>query len=162
MARILQPSQKRPKSEWRLQLRGEDSAIFIIEQDDEPVGITCVSVYCDDPSNETAILWGSWLKPEVRGIGLSTMMYESRIGWAKTHSSVKKIIVSHRQSNERSKRANQRFGFKRTTINERTWPDGIREREFHYELNLGAILEMLVAFLVEDGGLSVSRDFDQP
>tara|TARA_B100002003_G_C13793006_1_gene391992 strand:- start:205 stop:537 length:333 start_codon:yes stop_codon:yes gene_type:complete len=45
-----------------------------------------------------------------------------------------KIIVSHRQDNVASKKANQAFGLITTHIVEKTWPDGKIISEEFYEL----------------------------
>ena len=122
--------------EWRSRLMHPDSAVFVLFADERPVGMTGVAVDRDDPSGKTAILWGSWLAPDARGKRLSRLLYEARIGWAKNHPGVERIIVSHRESNVASKFANQNFGFVGTHTTEKTWNDGVVEREFHYELIL--------------------------
>jgi len=122
------------ESDWQKWFDPENTALFIIFDDEKPVGMTAISVYRDDPTNKTAILWGSWLEPSVRRRGLSKMMYEYRIAWAKAHPTVEKIIVSHRASNLSSRYANQKHGFLLTDITEKVWPDGIRDKELHYEL----------------------------
>ena len=61
-------------------------------------------------------------------------MYKARLEWIRQQPGVEKVIVSHRASNLASKFANQKFGFVQTHVSERTWPDGITEPEFHYEL----------------------------
>jgi RimJ/RimL family protein N-acetyltransferase len=106
--------------------------------DETPIGITGVAVDRDDPSKRTAIFWGSWLKPDYRGRGLSKLMYEKRIEWARAHATVRRIVVSHRASNEASKHANQKHGFIFMRSHEKTWVDGVTEDEVYYELLLDA------------------------
>lgn len=122
------------EAEWRSRLRAEDNAIFLIYENENAVGITCVSIDREDPTRKTALLWGSWLAPSCRGRGLSEMMYRARIDWAKRQPTVEKIIVSHRASNLASKRANQKHGFVLTGKDEKTWNDGVTEDEIFYEL----------------------------
>jgi RimJ/RimL family protein N-acetyltransferase len=124
------------EQEWRSLLENSSSAVFVVFGGEQPVGMTGVAVDRDDPSRKTAILWGSWLEPEVRGRGLSKLLYEARIDWAKNQPGVERMIVSHRESNVASKFANQKFGFVATHTTEKTWNDGVVEREFHYELLL--------------------------
>lgn len=124
------------EAEWRSRLQAKDNAIFLIDENEKPVGITCVSVDRDDPTRKTALLWGSWLAPEFRGKGLSELMYETRIEWAKRQPTVEKIIVSHRASNLSSKFANQKHGFVLTGKNEKVWTDGATEDEIFYELKI--------------------------
>jgi RimJ/RimL family protein N-acetyltransferase len=124
------------ETDWRERLRAEDNAIFLIYAGDTPVGMTSVSVDRNDSTGKTALLWGSWLAPYVRGKGLSELMYRTRIEWAKAQPSVEKIIVSHRASNAASKYANQKHGFVLTHKNEKVWNDGVTEDELFYELKI--------------------------
>ncbi len=96
--------------------------------------MTGVNVDRNDPTGKRSILWGSWLEPHVRGRGVSVMMYNARINWARNHPVVEKIVVCHRASNLASKFANQKHGFVFTSQNKKTWPDNTVEDEIHYEL----------------------------
>jgi RimJ/RimL family protein N-acetyltransferase len=124
------------EAEWRSGLINPDSAVFAVFEDDRPVGMTGVAIDRDDPSRKTALLWGSWLEPDARGKGISTLLYEARIEWARQQPSVERIVVSHRESNVASKFANQKLGFVSTHETEKVWNDGLTEKEFHYELIL--------------------------
>ena len=124
------------EAEWRRRLRGDDSAVFMIFDDETPIGITGVAVDRDDPAKKTAFLWGSWLEPEFRRRGLSNLLYKTRIDWAKNHPGIERIVVSHRASNAASKHANQKHGFVFTRTHEKTWTDGATEDEVCYELKL--------------------------
>jgi len=123
-------------ADWRTRLSNPDSAVFAVFDRERAVGMTGVSVDRHDPSRKTALLWGSWLEPDARGKGLSKLLYEARIEWATQQPGVDRIIVSHRESNVASKLANQKFGFVLTHETEKVWNDGLREKEFHYELIL--------------------------
>ena len=125
---------KMTETEWRSRLQATDNAIFLIYTDENPIGITCVSVDRDDPTRKTALLWGSWLAPDFRRRGLSELIYKTRIEWAKQQPTVEKIIVSHRASNISSKYANQKHGFVLTHKAEKVWTDGVAEDEIFYEL----------------------------
>ncbi len=124
------------EDDWRRRLERVDSAIFMLFDGENPVGITGVSVFDEDPSGETAIFWGSWLAPGFRRRSLSGLMYETRILWAKARPKIKRIIVSHRASNTASKFANQKHGFVFTRTHEKIWTDGKTEDEVCYELKL--------------------------
>lgn len=126
----------RNDEEWSEPLKSTSGVIFVIFDSRAQVGITGIGVHRDDPSERSALLWGSWLAPEVRGKGLSRMLYESRIDWAREHPTIERIVVSHRASNLASKFANQNFGFVPTHVTEKIWNDGITEEECHYELIL--------------------------
>lgn len=127
------------EADWRSRLeQSDDSAVFMLFANKTPIGITGVSVFRDDPTGKTALLWGSWLAPDFRGKGLSELMYKARLDWAKQHQTVKRIIVSHRASNLASKYANQKHGFIFTRTHEKVWADGATEDEVCYELYLDA------------------------
>lgn len=100
------------------------------------IGITAVFTFNGDSTGQTAILAMSFIDPEYRGRGLSRLLYEARVAWAKAQPNLTRVIVSHRESNEVSRRANQHFGFVYTHTTSRTWPDGVTENELHYELRL--------------------------
>lgn len=127
---------EQPDDVWREGLSSQNGAIFVLFEGDVPKGMTGIGVKRDDPTRTTALLWGSWLSPDVRGKGLSKMFYEARITWARHDPTVERVIVTHRASNLASKFANQKFGFVRTHVTEKVWNDGITEEEFHYELVL--------------------------
>lgn len=125
------------ETDWQSRLQAKDNAIFLLYEDETAIGITCVSVDRDDPTKKTALLWGSWLAPHVRGKGLSELMYKTRINWAKDQPTVEKIIVSHRATNLSSKFANQKHGFVLTHKTEKVWTaDGATEDEIFYELKI--------------------------
>ena len=126
------------ETDWRSRLQSEDSSIFMLFDGEKPIGITGVSVFREDPSRQTAILWGSWLAPDYRRKGLSDLMYKTRIAWAKARPEIRRIIVSHRASNTASRSANQKHGFVFTGTHEKVWTDGKTEDEVCYELKLGA------------------------
>ncbi len=124
------------ESEWKNWLQSEDAAIFILYENTTPLGMTGINVDRDDPTKKTAILWGSWLEPHARGKGLSKIMYRERIAWAKKHPTIERIVVSHRASNLRSKRAAQKHGFLFTHTVNKVWTDGIHDENMFYELHL--------------------------
>jgi RimJ/RimL family protein N-acetyltransferase len=124
------------EADWRSRLQAKDNAIFLISDDETPIGMTCVSVDRNDPTGKTALLWGSWLAPRFRKKGLSELMYRTRIEWAKRQPTVEKIIVSHRASNLASEHANQKHGFVATHKLEKVWTDGATEDEIFYKLEI--------------------------
>lgn len=127
---------KLTENDWRARLQTVDSAVFLLFETENPVGMTGVSVFRDDPANKTAIFWGSWLAPDFRLQGVSKLMYQARIDWAKAHPTIEKIIVAHRASNLASKCANQKHGFVFTHTAEIIWADGVAEDVVSYELKL--------------------------
>jgi len=124
------------EAEWRSRLQAKDNAIFLIFENETPIGMTGVSIDRNDPTKKTALLWGSWLAPHFRGKGLSELMYQARINCAKEQPTIEKIIVSHRASNLSSKYANRKHGFVLTHKTEKVWTDGATEDEIFYELKI--------------------------
>jgi RimJ/RimL family protein N-acetyltransferase len=130
----LSEAKAKPDDHYKERVSNPNGALFGIFHNADLIGVTGIVVDKDDPSGATAKLWGSWLEPSWRGKGLSRKMYEARINWAKAQPGVKRVIVSHRKSNNISKKANQRWGFKFTHAAERVWPGNQKETEFFYEL----------------------------
>lgn len=122
---------------WRSLAAGDErTRVFGLFDGEALVGITGVLTSEDDPSGRTAVLWMSYIEPAYRGRGLSRRFYEVRLDWIRSQGSFDRVRVSHRRSNEPSRRANQRFGFKETGSSEMAWPDGGVEDKVSYELTL--------------------------
>lgn len=123
---------------WQADLSSPDLAVFGVFDEGKLIGMTGIAVKRkNDPEGQTAVLWGSWLEPEYRGKGISAQMYQARINWARHHPDVKRIVVSHRASNNVSRKANQKHGFFYThTLDGKLWPDGKIEPEVFYELRV--------------------------
>jgi RimJ/RimL family protein N-acetyltransferase len=121
---------------WRSMLQEKNVQIFALFDKDKAIGMTGVAIDRGDPSGQRAVLWGSWLEPAYRKQGLSVLMYEARIDWARQHPVCRTVIVSHRASNANSERANQKHGFVFTHAVTKTWPDGGVEDDVFYELRV--------------------------
>lgn len=121
---------------WRARLENPDVGIFGIFDGADIAGMTAIAVARDDAEKTSAVMWGSWLRPDLRGRGLSVEMYHLRIDWARAHPTVNRIVVSHRASNLASMRANQKHGFQRTHEEPHVWHDGVNEAHIFYELCL--------------------------
>jgi RimJ/RimL family protein N-acetyltransferase len=122
--------------EWRERITSDDCVVFGLFHGDEAVGCIGVGTMREDKSGESAVLWGTFVKPAYRGHGLSGPLYKTLIAYAKTRKDWKQIVVSHRESNEASKRATLAHGFEYTHTEDRAWPDGKTEAEPFYRLNL--------------------------
>jgi RimJ/RimL family protein N-acetyltransferase len=97
------------------------------------IGLTGIIINKDNHGE--AYMTQSYIRKAYRGRGLSKLLYEARLAWARERN-VKRLTISHRKSNLASKGANQKFGFVFTHTEPRTWPDGITEDNFLYELIL--------------------------
>lgn len=126
-----------PDSRWQAGVSDPETVgIFGVFKGDELIGMTGIVLLRDDPTRQNAKLWGSWIDPAARGQGVSVLMYQARLDWARRHPTVRRIIVSHRQSNLASMRANQKHGFQKTHTEDHVWPDGVSEPQVFYELRI--------------------------
>lgn len=120
--------------QWIARVNNPGGACFGLYCDGEPVGITGI-VARDTDAPGDAYMTQSYIRKLHRGQGLSRLFYRARLQWAAEHH-IKRLIISHRESNLASKAANQRFGFVYTHREPRTWPDGSTEDNVFYELLL--------------------------
>lgn len=118
---------------WRAWIASPGRCMFLLLEEEAPVGLTGVITDRDDPT--TAVCVASYLKPAYRGQKLSRIFYQARIDWARGRG-YRRLVVGHRASNTASMRANQAFGFQETHREPHTWPDGTSEPEVLYELLL--------------------------
>jgi RimJ/RimL family protein N-acetyltransferase len=122
--------------QWRERTQNPNRQMFGVFDGARLVGMTGVITARDDPSGETAMFISSYLMPEYRGRGLTRLMYEARLQWVNAQGRYRRVEVSHRRSNEISRRAIRRFGFVHTKSISATWPDGTVDDEVLYELVL--------------------------
>jgi len=129
------------KEDWQSEISAPTHQIFGLFDGENLIGITAAFTWRGDPSGQTALLAMSYIEPDYRGRGLSRQLYEARLNWIRQSGRFHTIRVSHRASNEASRRANQRHGFVRTGAQPFQWPDGVLEDEVHYELTLDRQME---------------------
>jgi len=122
------------ETEWRRRVRNPNGQMFGVFDGERLVGITGVITARDDPSGESAMLIASYLLPEYRGRGLSRLLYEARLAWVRERPRYRRVVVSHRRSNEPSRRAIGRFGFAPVATVSTTWPDGSTDDELQYAM----------------------------
>jgi len=122
--------------DWRAEIAAPTHQIFGLFDGETLIGSTAAFTFRGDPSGTTALLAGSFIEPRYRGRGLSNELYKARLDWIRDSGRFCRVLVSHRASNETSRRANQRHGFVTTKTESRTWPDGVAEDEIFYELAL--------------------------
>jgi RimJ/RimL family protein N-acetyltransferase len=119
--------------EWLDRLTNPNSAYFALKVGEECVGLTGIVTNRDNPKQ--AILIASYIREEHRRKGGSESLYKVRLEWARNHG-FEEVRVSHRASNEPSRRANQKHGFEYTHSEPHTWNDGAVEDEVFYRLRL--------------------------
>jgi len=123
--------------QWQAGISAPTHQIFGLFDGENLIGITGVFTRREDPSGQTALLVMSYIEPAYRARGLSDLLYRARLDWIRASRRFRTVHVSHRASNEASRRANQRHGFVKTGAKPIQWPDGTVEDEIHYELTLG-------------------------
>ena len=121
---------------WKSNLSDKSGATFGLFDKNKIIGVTGVFTWKGDETGETAIACMSFIEQGYRGKGYSKLFYEARITWAREQDCFDKIRVSHRQGNEASRVANQAFGFQLINKEMIKWPDGTKDFEYNYELNL--------------------------
>ena len=131
----LDEAAKKPDSFWIDTLDGAGKQVFGLFDEETLIGITGVFKQKEDPSEKTGVMGMSFIEPSYRGQGYSSLFYEARIAFARTQPWTR-LIVCHRANNESSRRAILRHGFILTSTYERDWPDGTRDIEYTYELDL--------------------------
>ena len=126
---------------WQNWLARKNGCLFALSHNKQTIGITGAVTLRTDPTGSTGLLIGSYIKPEHQGKGQSEKLYKARIDWAIAYSPWKKLVVSHREGNEPSRRANQKWRFTFTHNESKSWPDGQIEDQVWYELDLAKLRE---------------------
>jgi RimJ/RimL family protein N-acetyltransferase len=129
----------RTEPEWMAMLDGNGKCIFGLFDGDEIVGLAAVFTSREDATGQTGVLAMDYIDPRYRGRRLSRPLYEARIAWAKQHRPFRRLVISHREGNEASRRANQAFDFKLIGKEEISWPDGTTAPDYSYELDLDGL-----------------------
>jgi RimJ/RimL family protein N-acetyltransferase len=129
----------RTERDWIEILDGKGKCMFGLFDGDRLIGIAAVFTSREDPSGRTGLLAMDYIDPLYRDRRLSRLLYQARIDWAKQHPPFRRVVISHREGNEHSRRANQAFGFKLVDKREMAWPDGTNAPEYMYELDLAAL-----------------------
>jgi RimJ/RimL family protein N-acetyltransferase len=124
-------------ADWIALAAGDESRrVFGAFDAEHLIGISAVTTDRDDPTGRTASLGMSYIVPAYRRAGLGSRFYEARLAWARARPHFVRVVVGHRRSNEASRRAIERFGFRHTFDLPHRWPDGTDEDDVCYELIL--------------------------
>lgn len=124
----------RPDAEWESILSQEDAAFFGLFDDRAIVGLG--GVFTQDKSTRTGMLIAGYIREEYRGRGLSKLIYQARIDWARQSGLFDRLLIGHREGNEASRRANQAFGFKPIGVIDYMFGNGETAKDYQYELRL--------------------------
>ncbi len=120
--------------EWRDRLsHPDDGAFWGLYDNDECIGLTGIKIHVKFPGS--MVLSASYIRKEYRRQGISAMYYQTRIDWAREQG-FKDVHVAHREGNDASRAANQKFGFIHIQTEPTLWPDGTLGDKLWYRLEL--------------------------
>jgi RimJ/RimL family protein N-acetyltransferase len=125
----------KPDAYWISMLDGKNEAVFGIDDQDRLIGLAGIFPSRHEPAGKVAFLGMDYIDANYRGRGLSRLLYQARIDWAKKQDKFVRLIIAHAKGNEASRRANQAFGFTYTHTEMTQFGAGIVE-ELKYELRL--------------------------
>lgn len=131
----LADAEARTEADWRAMLTDRKMAIFGLFDGDALAGLTAIYIADEDPTGRTAGFAMSYIRPAWRGQGHAAALHKTRLDWARANG-MTRVIVSHRASNEPSRKAIERSGFTRIGARKHLWPDGVEEDDVQYELML--------------------------
>lgn len=131
----LAEAKARTEADWRAMLNDPKMAIFGLFDGEALAGLTAIYIADEDPSGRTAGFAMSYIRAAWRGQGHAAVLHRARLDWARDNG-MTRVIVSHRASNEPSRKAIARSGFTRIGARLHRWPDGVEEDDVQYELRL--------------------------
>ncbi len=122
-------------AEWQDFIDGPGRKVIGLFDGVRLVGISGVVASRSDRTGKTAMLVMAFIALQYRGRGLAKQLYDARMDWVRA-AGFTKVVVSHRESDEASRRANERHGFRVTKSLPRKWADGAEEDEVFHELRI--------------------------
>ena len=132
-------TKNRPDHFWKDGLDQNGKCVFGLFDDEKIIGLCGIFTWNEDPSGKTGVMAMDFIDPEYRGKGLTDLLYKARIDFAIQHKAWKKLSIGHREGNEPSRRAMIKHGFELVETKDINWPDGSRDIEYLYELNLSEL-----------------------
>lgn len=128
-----------PDAYWHVTLDGKGKQVFGLFEGGALCGIAAVFTWRNDPTGESGVMAMDYIAPSHRGRGLMRLLYQARIDWALTQMQFRRLVISHRDGNEASRRAMVAAGFVFKDKAVIDWPDGTRAPEWNYTLDLDAL-----------------------
>jgi RimJ/RimL family protein N-acetyltransferase len=129
----------RTPAQWRRTLTEPGRAIWILDYQCRPVGMTGVALDEDDPSGQAIAFRASWIAPAHRGRGVTRFFHHVRKAWAVNETAYATATVSHRDGNRQAERAIRQAGFEHVETIRSPWPDGTFDLEHVYALDLAGL-----------------------
>ncbi len=127
---------KRSDAEWEDYLVGDNKRVFGLFNNDILIGIASIFKPELEAHKDIAYLAMGFVHPNFRGLGLSSLLYNARLEWAKNNPNINILKISHRKGNTVSSKAIIKNGFKYIDEEQETYGDGTTEISLKYQLNL--------------------------
>jgi RimJ/RimL family protein N-acetyltransferase len=124
----------RSPEDWQAMIADPAHQVFGLFDSEHLIGLTAALRWREDPSGQTVMFGMSFIAREYRGRGLSRLLYDARFEWVRSQPRFNRVVVSHRESNEPSRRPVQHYGFQPSGRIPTKWPDGETEDAIIYEL----------------------------
>ncbi len=131
-----QSAENKTKEEWLDFLSRENKEVFGLFDDKTLIGIASILISEDCPNQNRARLAMGFIIPEYRGRGLSNLLYNTRIQWARNHPNINTVFSSHRKGNAPSSKAMTKHGLIYSHDEGRRYGDGSTAQSLIYELDL--------------------------
>lgn len=133
---------KHPKDltidEWKERATNSASISFLLldTKDNTPVGLSGIYLEAGNPKAANGHMVSTFIMPSHKGKGLSHLLYEARIEWAKKHPTLERLMLEQRKSNEIIKMVHQKHGFVFLRDSKVKFVDGSNVPTEIYELKL--------------------------
>lgn len=123
------------EDDWKERLSNPTSASFgVFNEKNEIIGLTGITRDKSDPA--LAWLVSSYIQVPYRRMGLTRLLYETRIQWAKENN-IHTLVVHHREDNEASRKSHQKFNFEFVkAYPAEPWPNGEVAPHVEYRLKI--------------------------
>ena len=129
-------TRNQPDDYWLETLDGKGKQVFGLFDGDKIIGLCAVFTWREDPTGRTGVMAMDYIDPDYRRRGYTELMYSARIDFAIGHEAWDKLSIGHREGNEPSRRAIIKHGFVLIETKNVDWPEGERDVEYVYELDL--------------------------
>lgn len=130
----LEQTRSLSKEEWCNIIQSHTSQVFGLFDGAKLVGISGIYYPEDNPTCARFVM--SYIKAEYRGQSAYDLFSEPRLTWALSKPHIRAISISHRSGNRPVRSMVMKQGFKLVGTQEIDWPDGTRDTEYMYKLDL--------------------------
>ena len=126
---------QKPDEYWQKMLADEKNCLFGLYDDRVLIGMSGAFTHWDYPDGSIANFGMVFIEPQYRGRGLSNLLYDAKIAWARSKG-FKKILIGHHIDNVESRASILKHGFVKIGERLSDWPDGTQGISIDYELDI--------------------------